>query len=50
VGKSYLLRGRFETLRELMMKVDQIRPQDILYAANTYLDTDRMSRLTFLPG
>ncbi len=49
VGKSYLLRGQFETLKEIMHKVDQIQPQDILRAANEYLDPQRMSRLAFLP-
>lgn len=50
MGKSYLTRGRIETLKEIMHRIDLITPQEALRVANDYLDPARMSRLTFMPS
>jgi len=50
MGKSYLTRGRIETLKEIMHRIDLITPQEALRAANEYLNPDRMSMLTFMPA
>lgn len=49
MGKSYLMRGRLESLKEIMHRIDLITPQEALRVANEYLDPARMSRLTFMP-
>lgn len=49
MGKSYFMRGRLESLKEVMHRIDLITPQEALRVANEYLDPARMSRLTFMP-
>lgn len=49
MGKSYLTRGRVETLKEIMHKIDSITPQEALRAANQYLEVDKMSMLSLMP-
>jgi predicted Zn-dependent peptidase len=46
MGKSYFTRGKIESLKEIMHKIDIITPQDALRAANEYLIKDKMSMLT----
>lgn len=49
MGKSYITRGRIESLKEIMHRIDLITPQEALRIANEYLDPARMSMLTFMP-
>ena len=50
MGKSYLTRGRVETLKEIMHRIDTITPQETLRVANEYLVADKMSMLTLMPS
>lgn len=50
MGKSYLTRGRLESLKEIMQRIDSITPQEALRAANEYLEPNKMSMLTLMPS
>lgn len=49
MGKSYFTRGKIETLKEIMQRIDAISPADMSRVANQYLNPDNMSLYTILP-
>lgn len=49
MGKSYLLRNRFDTLEQIIEGIEETSADTLLEIANEVFDPARLSQLTFMP-
>jgi predicted Zn-dependent peptidase len=49
MGKSYLLRNRFDTLEQIIEDIEETSADTLLEIANEVFDPSRLSQLTFMP-